>query len=87
MRNYELYSCGKFVSTETRHEVYNRYNEELFASTYLASEQLLDQTIEGGLQAKKACAALTAHEKYTALRFIADELEQNKKKACGSIVY
>lgn len=80
MKNYKIYCGGEFVSTKKEHPVINKYSGKTFAKTFLADEKLLDKAIGAAQKAKPLCRALSSLEKYTALRFISDELEKNKKQ-------
>jgi len=79
MEIYELYSGGRFLSSKQKITVTNKYSGEIFASTFLADEKLLDETIQAAIAAKEKCAALSSLEKFTALNYISSEIEKNKK--------
>ena len=79
MTSYKLYCAGEFVATSQELQVKNKYTNRLFATTYLADKQLLDKAIKAAEKAKQACRELSSLEKYTALKFISDELEKNKE--------
>ncbi len=80
MEDYKLFCAGDFLTSSKPLNVTNKFSGQVFATTYQADERLLNQAIAGALNAKEACRGLSAFEKFTALRFISDELEKNKKR-------
>src|SRR6476620_9983277 len=80
MKNYEIYSGGNFVRSLKEHKIFEKFKGELIATTYLADKKILDDTIEGAIQAKAACASLSSFEKHKALSFIAAELLKDKER-------
>ena len=45
MLDIVIYAAGKFVKTEKILEIQNPFSGEIFAKTYLADENLLEETI------------------------------------------
>lgn len=78
MKSYKVYCAGKFVSSVEELEVKNKFSGKAYAVTYYADKKLLEKAIRAALAARESCAELTSHEKFTALRFISDELEKKK---------
>ncbi len=79
MTYYKIYCAGKFISTPKKVEVTNKYSQEVYALTYLADKTILNAAIVAAEKAKAVCRELSSLEKYTALKFISDELEKNKQ--------
>ncbi|WP_317899964.1 aldehyde dehydrogenase family protein [Aurantibacillus circumpalustris] len=78
MNTYKLFCAGEFIETSHVHKIKNKYTNDLFSTTYLADEKLLDKAIKAAENAKYLCKELSSLEKYMALKFISDELEKNK---------
>lgn len=78
MIDYKIYCAGKFISSSKKLEVTNKYSQEVYATTYLADKEILEQSIKVATAAKDSCKKLSSHEKFIALKFIAEEIEKNK---------
>ncbi len=74
----KIYLAGEFISTPQTLTVTNKYTGKSFTRTFLADKKLLDKAIVVAQKAKQACKELSSLEKYTALKFISEELEKNK---------
>jgi len=79
MIHYKLFCGGEFLTSAAEHPVKNKYTGKTYAITYLADKRILDKAIKAAENAKPLCKELTSLQKYTALKFISDELEKNKK--------
>jgi len=80
MVDYMLFCAGEFISSDKKLEVTNKFTGKTFATTYLADEVIFEKAIRGAVAARKNCRELSSFEKFTALKFISDELEKNKKR-------
>lgn len=78
MKEYKILCSGKFISSKEILEVRNKFTGKVYAKTYLADPKILEKAIADAIGAKEACKNLSSLEKYTALRYISDELEKNK---------
>jgi len=85
MKEYKILCKGKFISSKEKLDVKNKFSGKIYATTFLADQYILDRAISGASVAKDVCKNLSSFEKFTALRFISDELEKNKK-ALGEIL-
>lgn len=81
----KLFLAGEFVSTNKKLDVTNKYTGKLLTTTCLADKEILNKAIVDAEKAKQACRELSSHERFTALKFIAEELE-NKKKHLAKIL-
>lgn len=79
MKDYKIYCAGEFISSGEKLPITNKFLNEVYANTYLANEEILENAILAALDARQTCANLSSFEKFNALRFIAHELEQNKQ--------
>ncbi len=79
MVDYMLFCAGEFISSANKLEVTNKFTGEVFASTYLADEQIFEKAMQGALAARESCRNLSSFERSKALRFISEELEKNKE--------
>lgn len=80
MVDYMIFCGGDFLSSTEKLEVKNKFSGEVFATTYLADNEIFEKAVLAAVAAKAAVRNLSSLEKYTALRYISDELERNKKK-------
>lgn len=80
MIHYKIFCGGEFLTTPTEHSVKNKYSGKTYAITYLADKSILDKAIKAAEKAKPLCKELSSLEKYTALKFISDELEKDKNR-------
>ena len=78
MIDYKIYCAGKFISSSKKLEVTNKYSQAMYATTYLADKEILEQAITAANAIKEASKKLSSYEKFTALKFIAEEIEKNK---------
>lgn len=79
MEDYKIYCGGHFITTHEKLKVTNKFTGKVFAETWLADEKIFDKAVTAAIKAKDKCKQLTSLEKFTALKFIAEELEKNKK--------
>lgn len=80
MKEHKIYFAGKFVNTGKKLVVTNKYTGKPYSVTYQADEKLLNLAIIAAQKAKKLCKELSSLEKYTALKFIQEELLKDKKR-------
>ncbi len=74
----KIFLAGNFISTDKKLDVINKYTGKLFTQTFLADKKVLDKAIIAAEKAKQTCKELSSHEKFTALRFISEQLEKKK---------
>ncbi len=74
----KIFLAGNFISTDKKLDVINKYTGKLFTQTFLADKKVLDKAIIAAEKAKQACKELSSHEKFTALKFISEQLEKKK---------
>ncbi len=74
----KIFLAGNFISTDKKLDVINKYTGKLFTQTFLADKKVLDRAIIAAEKAKQACKDLSSHEKFTALKFISEQLEKKK---------
>lgn len=80
MIHYKLFCGGEFLTSPAEHAVKNKYSGKTYAVTYLADKSILDKAVKAAEKAKPLCKELSSLEKYTALKFISDELEKDKQR-------
>ena len=78
MENYKLFCAGEFLSTKLEHPVANKYNNKIFAKTWLADKKLLDKAVSAAQKALPECRALSSLEKFTALKFISESIDKDQ---------
>ncbi len=74
MKIFKIYCGGEFIETSDLLEVVNPYNNEIFANTYFASNDNLENAITKALQVQDIMKELPSYKKYEALKYISDEL-------------
>jgi glyceraldehyde-3-phosphate dehydrogenase (NADP+) len=79
METYKIYCGGEWMDGAEVHEVTNKYSGKVFAKTWLANEDMLDKAIAAAQKVQAECAVLSSLEKYEALKFISDQLIQNRQ--------
>jgi len=80
MNEHKIYCAGKFITAAKKLEVTNKYSNKIYSVTYQADEKLLDKAIKAAEKVKQACRELSSLEKYTALKFIHEELLKNQNR-------
>ena len=80
MEDYKIYLAGEFITTKEKLEVKNPYNNEVFAKTYLAGNEIINLAIEKGKQAEKAIKHLASWQKYEILKEISDAILLDKER-------
>lgn len=74
----KIFLAGEFVSTKKTLAVTNKYTGKLFTTTFLADKEMVNKAIIAAEKVKQICKELTSLEKFTALKFISEELENKK---------
>lgn len=80
MNEHKIYCAGKFITTSKKLTVTNKYTGKAYSTTYQADEKILNKAIDAALKIKNASKELSSLEKYTALKFISDQLLKDKKR-------
>jgi acyl-CoA reductase-like NAD-dependent aldehyde dehydrogenase len=79
MEDYEIFCGGEFTRSGNSHTVTNKFTGEPCARIWMADKTLLDRALSAAVKAKEACAELSSLERSVALRFIHDELKNNRE--------
>ena len=95
MNSYKIYSAGEFVSTKTVLEVKNSFTDEVFATTFLAGKEELENSINKAKEVKNNLKHLPSFQYYEILMQIAEEIGKNKnhlstvlaQEACKPLKY
>src|SRR6056297_2375371 len=80
MQDYNIYIGGEFCQTNTKLKIFNPYDNNVVAETYLAGKEELEQAIEKAQSAKTIMRDLPSHKKYAILMQIAHQLEANSNE-------
>lgn len=78
MSSYKIYVGGEFVETANKLEVRNPFSNELFASTFLAGQEELEQAIQKAQAIKSTLKKLPSFKRYEILMQIAHEIKNNR---------
>ena len=74
MRNFKIYCGGEFIDTPDSLEVVNPYNNDVFAKTYYASNDNLENAITKAQQIQEEMKELPSYKRYEILKYLSDEL-------------
>lgn len=80
MSAYKIYCSGKFITTSQILEVTNPYTQQVFATSYLASQNHLEEAINAAQKVANEMKSLPVYRKYNILMQIADGLELESGK-------
>lgn len=78
MTSYKIYVGGEFVETTNKLELKNPFSNELFASTFLAGQEELEQAIQKAEAVKGILKKLPSYKRYEILMQIATEIKNNR---------
>lgn len=79
MLQYDIYIGGEFVKTDTTLSVYNPYNSEEFAQTFIAGKDELELAIEKAKAVEEEMREMPSYKKYAILMDIADRIIAKKE--------
>ena len=77
-KNYNIYSAGKFITTNHILEIINPFDQSLVATTYLADESILNEAISAALTIKEELSNLSSQKKQDILQQISNEIYENR---------
>jgi len=80
MTIFEIYVGGEFCKSVRTLEVFNPYNNEIIAQTYLGEQTDLEQAIEKALLVEEQLKSLPSYIKHEALMQIAGSIKENRKE-------
>jgi acyl-CoA reductase-like NAD-dependent aldehyde dehydrogenase len=78
-RDYPLFLAGEFITTKTKLEVFEKYENKIMAQTYLADEQVLNYAIKKAEEAKGPMKDLSSFDKHQILMHVHQAI--NSKRA------
>ncbi|MCX6258909.1 MAG: aldehyde dehydrogenase family protein [Bacteroidia bacterium] len=95
MKNYNIYSAGNFTTTKVSLNICNSYNNEVFATTYLAGKNELEDSIKAALSVKEELKQMPLYQRYNILFQIAEEIKGKRatlatvlsQEACKPVKY
>lgn len=76
---YNIYSAGKFNTSNHFLEVRNPFDGSLVATTYLADEYILNEAIEKALSVKEELKNLSSLKKFSVLKQISETIIANRE--------
>ena len=79
MQTYKIYIGGEFRTTNKSFEVINPYNNEVFATSFLAEKKELEIAIIKAQKAEKKMQNLSSFERYEILMQIAEGIKNEKE--------
>lgn len=74
MKKFKIYCGGEFIKTSKLLDVLNPYTNEIFAKTYYASPDNLENAISKAQQIQEEMKMLPSYKKFEALKYISDKL-------------
>src|SRR5579872_4751754 len=87
MLEYPIFVAGEFQKSPKVLDVYNPFKGYAFARTYQASDEQYETAITKALACRKAMEEMSSHEKYTALRFISDNITSQRQVLAETLCY
>ncbi len=79
MKDYKIYCGGEFIQTKKSLEVINPFTQEVFATTYYAGTEELENAIEAAEKVKMKMQKLSSYERYEILTYISNTLKERKE--------
>lgn len=80
MESFRIYSAGIFVESKLPHTVYSPFSGKPVATTFLADEQIMENSIQQALLVQKELRELPSYKRYEILMFIAAELKRSREE-------
>jgi glyceraldehyde-3-phosphate dehydrogenase (NADP+) len=80
MKTYKIYIAGKFITSNTILEVKNPYNNQTFATTYLAGKDELEKAIIAGVSVEKEMKELPVYKRYEILMQISNTIKNDRQR-------
>jgi len=78
MQNYEIYIGGIFQKSDKTLDVTNPFTGEIFAQTYLGSDNELETAISKAQSSQEATKGLSSFQRFEILRYVANTLLEKK---------
>lgn len=79
MNEYLFYLAGKFTKSDNPLEVINPYTGKVFAVTYNASAEQLEEAIVKGLAVREELKHLPSYKRFEVLRYISEQVILKRK--------
>lgn len=80
MIQFQIYSAGKFTTTQQVLKVKNPYTGEEFAETWLAGKSELEESIEKALSVKETMKVLPSFKRFEILKTISEGLSNDRQE-------
>ena len=80
MKEYKIYAAGEFITSNSVLPVFNSYNNEQIAQTYLADISILEKAITKAQSVEKELQNMPAYMRYEILMQIAKKMESRKEE-------
>lgn len=75
-----MYCAGHFVASDQRINIFNPYNGNTVATTFLASHEILESAIVGAQDVEEELKGVPSYKRYNVLMQIANELKKAKNE-------
>lgn len=79
MHTYQIYSAGKFVTSNKILSVINPFDKSTVATTYLADKSIFEDSVQKALSVQNELKKLSSLQKYEILKTISEAIHSNKK--------
>lgn len=80
LAHYNIYCAGKFMTSDHLLEVINPFNGKRVATTYLATQTILEEAIHGALAAKEKLQNLSSFKKFQILKQLSDAISADREQ-------
>lgn len=85
MESTKIYLAGEFIETSKTLKIYYPYNGELFATTYKASEDQLDEAIKAALSVKDRLKMMPSYKRSEILWYLKGRLSELRETFARTI--
>lgn len=80
MHTYPIFFAGDFHKTENPLEVFNPYNNQKIAETYLAGDADFEQAVQAALKAEERMKQLPSYKRYEILHYVSDRFKKDRRR-------
>ena len=80
IKNYKMLIDGKWVDSDKKLEITNKYNQEVIATVPLANEEIYEKTVQSAQKGFEAISSLPAYKRSKILQTTSELIEKNKRE-------
>lgn len=80
IKNYKMLIDGKWVDSDKKLEITNKYNQEVIATVPLANEELYERAVQSAQKGFEAISNMPAYKRSKILQATSELIEKNKRE-------